>query len=547
MNRNKTSRQHDFAIIPKTEVQRSKFRSPQTRKQAFNASEIVPIMVEEVLPGDVWQHTESIMARLPTPIAPVVDDLQLETFYFWCPNRILWPNKQWEDFITGKNTSAVIPTINPENDTSTGIEVEVNSVFDHMGIRPGAYSANFYINALPIFAYFMIYNEWFRDQNLQDPYTWSATWTAANSRNITNGTAWGQECVRIGKRHDQFTASLPFAQKGSAVSIPLGTTAPVYGDGPDPIGLRDNGGNYRTGLATGGLTTLEASAAMTAGAWNIASIGTASNVYADLQSATAATINQLRLAFVTQQLLELDARGGSRYVENLLAHWGVTLQDYTAQRPVYLGGSRTPITVNPIAQTAAYQAEPGPVDSAVGNLGAEMHASTSKRTFTFAAQEHGYIIAVAALRATPTYQQGTRKHWLKQTRLEYFDPLFANLGETAVSTREIFQRTAVVPTVPTWGYQEYGYEYRYCPNEITGLLRSDVATPMDWWHYAEEFTSEPVLNANFITDKTQETLARSLATAPNAQWSAQCIMDIQHENIIARLMPAYSVPGIKKL
>lgn len=546
MNRNKTARQHDFAIIPKTDVLRSKFRSPQTRKQAFNASELIPIMVEEVLPGDVWQHTESLMGRLPTPIAPVVDDLDLETFYFWCPNRILWGNKKWEDFITGKDTALSIPQVNPVNDTDTAFVVEVNGVFDHMGIRPETYGTAFYVNVLPIWAYFTIYNEWFRDQNLQQPYTWSASWTTANNRAITNGTAWGQECLRVCKRHDQFTSSLPFAQKGTAVSIPLGSTAPVVTSG-QPILLNNNNPANDDALnaaAGTGAVTWGTAVGFPGG---ILEFGAQTGLRTDLTSATAATINALRLAFVTQQLLELDARGGSRYVEHLLAHWGVTLPDYTAQRPVYLGGTRTPITVNPIAQTAAYDAEPGPVESAIGNLGAEMHVSSHKRTFTFAAQEHGYIIGLAVLRATPTYQQGTRKHWLKSTRLDYFNPLFANLGETAVSTREIFQATSVTPTTPTWGYQEYGYEYRYCPNEITGLLRSDVTTPMDWWHYAEEFTAEPVLNAAFITDKTQETLARSLASAPNEQWSAQCILDIKHDNIVARLMPAYSVPGIKKL
>lgn len=546
MNRNKTARQHDFAIIPKSEVLRSKFRSPQTRKQAFNASELVPIMVEEVLPGDVWQHTESLMARFPTPIAPVVDDLDLETFYFWCPNRILWPNKKWEDFITGKDTAISVPTISPVNAAGSAFRVELNGVLDHMGLRPQTYDTAFNINVLPVWAYMMIYNEWFRDQNLQTPYTWSATWTNAPSNTITNGVVWGQECLRVCKRHDQFTASLPWAQKGTAVALPLGTTAPVITNGVLPVFNNNNPANDDALVAAAG------TGAVTWGTGvgfpgGLLEFGAQTGLVANLAGATSATINALRLAFVTQQLLELDARGGSRYVENLLAHWGVTLPDYTAQRPVYLGGSRTPITVNPIAQTAAYDAEPGPVESAVGNLGAEMHVSSHKRTFTFAAQEHGYIIGLAVLRATPTYQQGTRKHWLKNTRLEFFDPLFANLGETAVGTREIFQPTTVTPTNATWGYQEYGYEYRYCPNEITGLLRSDVTTPMDWWHYAEEFSAEPVLNAAFITDKTQETLARSLASAPNAQWSAQCIMDIRHENIVARLMPAYSVPGIRKL
>ena len=273
--------------------------------------------------------------------------------------------------------------------------------------------------------------------------------------------------------------------------------------------------------------------------------GYESNLVADLASATAATINQIRMAFQTQRMLERDARGGSRYVEQILSHFGVRALDFRLDRPEYLGGSKIPITVNPIAQTAAYDAEPDPANpSALGNLGAEMHASGHRRSFTYSATEHGYIIGLACVRSTPTYQQGTRRHWRRLTRLDYYFPVFSHLGEQAVATQEIYQTPNNTPTVPTWGYQERYAEYRYTPNEITGVLRSTAPQPLDWWHYAEEFATEPGLNAAFITDKTKETLARSLATAPNAQWSAQIIMDILHDSNVARLMPAYSVPGL---
>ena len=212
-------------------------------------------------------------------------------------------------------------------------------------------------------------------------------------------------------------------------------------------------------------------------------------------------------------------------------------------RPEYLGGSRIPITINPIAQTASYDTTVGADNSPVGNLGAEMHASSSTRTFTYAATEHGYIIGVCAVRATPQYQQGTRKHWRRSTRLDYYFPVFAMIGEQAVDTQEIYQPLNNSPANATWGYQEAWAEYRYTPNEITGVLRSTVAQPLDWWHLSEEFATEPALNAAFITDKTQETLSRSLATE-TAQWSAQIIMDIQHDSQVARMMPTYSVPGL---
>lgn len=508
----------------------------QTRKQAFNASLLVPIMCEEVLPGDVWQHRESIMARLATPIAPAVDDLDLETFYFFVPNRITWEDK-WEDFITGNDTALTVPTITPV-DAGLNLDVETNGVFDHFGILPQTYTAAITLNVLPVWAYFTIWNQWFRDQNLQNEYIWSSSWTTATSNAITQGgVAWDQLCLRINKRHDYFTSSLPWAQKGNPVTMPLGSTAPVFSNtvGANPINIQYlSGGTSAVGLSAPALgAPIQYSGAIPA---------TPGTLFADLSNATAATINSIRLAVTTQRLLELDARGGTRYVENLMAHWGVRAKDYRLQIPEYLGGSKISVTVNPIAQTATYDAPTGP--SPVGNLGAEMHASGHKKTFTYASEEHGYIIGLAVVRATPTYQQGTRKHWLRTTRLDFPDPVFANIGEQAVATKEIFQPANNVPANTTWGYQERYAEMRYTPNEITGVLRSTATAPLDWWHYAEEFATEPALNAAFITDKTQETLERSLATDSADQWSAQIIMDVLHDSTVARLLPTYGVPGL---
>ncbi|QXP08227.1 MAG: major capsid protein [Arizlama microvirus] len=545
MSRNKTATQHNFAIIPKSDIPRSRFRMRQTRKQAFNASELVPVMCEEVLPGDTWQHTESIMARFATPIAPAVDDIDLETFYFFVPNRTTWKGTGeptlWEDFITGNDTALTVPTVRPYDTVGAEYEVIPNGLFDHLGIMPQVFSGPVLdLNVLPVFAYFKIYNEWFRDENLQPEWTWPAAWTFSTSNSFSNGTAWNQELLRANKRSDYFTRSLPWPQKGGAVSIPLGTTAPVFTTAV-------TGDSVRIGNAAGSLTdTRQIDTSGAIGVYTGLTGTGPTSLWTDLSQATAATINSLRLAIATQQLLEKDARGGTRYVESLLVHFGVRSPDYRLQRAEYLGGSKIPVNVNPVAQTAAYDAEPGLDASAIGNLGAEMHASGSKRTFTYAATEHGYILGLCCVRATPTYQQGTRRHWRRSTRLDFAWPTLANLGEQAVATQEIYQPANNVPSNATWGYQERNAEYRYTPNEITGVLRSTAAQPLDWWHYAEEFGSEPALNASFITDKTQETLSRSLATAPSEQWSAQIIMDILHDNTVARLMPAYSVPGLGK-
>jgi len=511
----------------------------QTRKQAFNASELIPIMCEEVLPGDVWQHKESIMARLATPIAPVVDDMDLETFYFFVPNRLSWSEEYWEQFITGTNTGLTVPKASARTHPAETAELLPNSVLDHFGLLPQTYTTPtvFQFNRLPITAYFLIYNQWFRDQNLQDEWQLplNATALVYTTQYEQSAVPWDQMPLRINKRHDYFTSSLPWAQKGAAVTMPLGTSAPIFTTAGAGVNVGVNAG---LGLST--TKSLVTSGAFLQG--DAAGVLQPLNMYADLSTATAATINSIRLAVTTQRLLELDARGGSRYVENLMAHWGVRAKDYRLQIPEYLGGSKISITVNPIAQTATYDAATGP--SPIGNLGAEMHASGHKKTFTYASEEHGYIIGLAVARATPTYQQGTRRHWLRDTRLDYPDPVFANIGEQAVETLEIYTPANAAPGTATWGYQERYAEMRYTPNEITGVLRSTAAAPLDWWHYSEEFGSEPALNNAFIKDKTQETLERSLATDSADQWSAQIILDILHDNTVARLLPTYGVPGL---
>ena len=539
MNRNVESH---FALNPtRIDISRSTFDRSSSLKTSFNVGEIIPFYVDEVLPGDTFKVKTSKVVRLQTMLTPMMDNVYLDTYFFFVPNRLTW--NHWKQF-NGENTeSAWLPETSYEvpQITAPSGGWNVGTIADYFGIPTGV--ANLSVNALPFRAYALIMNEWFRDENLSDPLNIpldDATVTGVNTGTFVTDVAKGGKPYTAAKYHDYFTSALPAPQKGPDVTIPVSSGAnlpvrtleqlvPNLSNVPlvNNVGVgTDNNYQVRIQNNTNALEIESTGKPFIPGNLWAVNDGTVSS----------ATINQLRMAFQIQKLYERDARGGSRYIEILKSHFGVTSPDARLQRPEYLGGNRVPLNVNQIVQQSATAEGSTPQGNPVGlSLTTDSHNDFVK-SFT----EHGFVIGVMVARYDHTYQQGIERMWSRKDRFDYYWPVFANIGEQAILNKEIYaQGTAKDDEV--FGYQEAWADYRYKPNRVTGEMRSSYAKSLDVWHLADDYNSLPSLSDSWIRED-KSNVDRVLAVTSAV--SNQLFCDIYVQNKTTRPMPLYSIPGL---
>lgn len=544
----KSVMKHLFSQIPKAQISRSVFDRSHGWKSTFDSGYLVPFLVDEVLPGDSYKVKFNFLARLSTPIVPTMDNLFLDTFYFFVPYRLLW--KHWEQFngqqdFPGASTDYLVPQTTAPVDKG----FDVGSLEDYFGLPTGI--KNIKVNELAARAYALIWNEWFRDENLQNPInlsTYAEISTADGLDDVgmgDRGFVGQHKLLRRGKRHDYFTSALPWPQKGPGVEIGLAGNAPISGTVPvntyglgfsDSDGLQSLFNNvFGNNVALSPSKSVSGTVSCSVvpqGSANLNFTGTA-----DLSLTSAATINSLRQAFQVQKLYERDARGGTRYTEILRSHFGVISPDSRLQRPEYLGGSESPVIINPVVQNSATGATGAATPQ--GNLAAFGVASSTsaKHGFTKSFVEHGIIIGLLNVRADLTYQQGIPRMFSRRTRFDFYWPVLAHLGEQAILNKEIYAQ-GTDKDDEVFGYQERYAEYRYFPSMITGKLRSTDPQSLDVWHLSQKFDNLPTLSAQFIQDNPP--VNRILAVQDEPQFIIDSYIDMK----CARPMPVYGVPGL---
>ena len=523
-----SAQQHQFAEVPHADIQRSTFDRSHGLKTTFNAGELVPIYVDEALPGDTFSCNLTAFSRLATPIHPTMDNAFMDSHFFAVPVRLVWDD--FEEFMGETKTyqaagpsrldgtpdftvaAPIPPTI-----TAGGSGEAEQSLSDYFGIPTKIAGLEF--SALWHRAYTLVWNDWFRDENLQAPKTILTTSGA-------DGTTYA--LLNRGKKHDYFTSALPWPQKGADVTIPLGTTAPIFYDAAgataQDLKINANDGTQWSMISDNSYELQT----------HIDRTGNASylSLEADLSDATAATINQLRLAFATQKFLEIQARGGSRYIEVIKNHFNVTSPDARLQRPEYLGGGSSPVNISPVAQTSSTDAT-----TPQGNLSAIGTTVLSGHSFTKSFTEHTIVIGMVSVRTDLTYQQGLNRMFSRETIYDYYWPTLSTIGEQAVKNKEIYAQGSAADET-TFGYQERYAEYRYKPSSITGKFRSNATGTLESWHYAQEYSALPLLGDSWI-QVTDTNVQRTLAVASEPQF----IFDSLFKLKCTRPMPVNSIPG----
>lgn len=557
MNRNN---ERHFNQIPEMKASRTRFNRDQTVLTTFNSGELIPFYVDEVLPGDTFSVDTAAIIRMTTPKYPVFDDAFIDFYYFYCPNRILWDNFKyfmgeventpWRPAKEYKVPQIVI------NGTENDKLPKENSILDYMGV-PTKIGARFSINALPIRAYVMIWNEFFRDENVENKAVIKTDDTDQNY-NDTNDDSniegnlqraiMGGRCLPVNKFHDYFTSCLPYPQRGPEVTLPITGNAEIKAYRGIPTSKNEADLEIRafnsTTTPAGAQGVLNAITSKT----NSAPVqlhgkgisGTGDSVYlgADLSTVTATTINDLRKAVAVQQYYEALARGGSRYREQVQALWNVVISDKTVQVPEYLGGGRYHVNINQIVQTSGQQTN---VDTPIGETGAMSVTPINESSFTKSFEEHGFVVGVCCVRHNHSYQQGLERFWSRTDRLDYYVPQFANLGEQPVKKKEIML-TGKATDEEIFGYQEAWADYRMKPNRVSSLMRSNATGTLDFWHYADNYKNVPTLSQEWMSEGKSE-IARTLIVQNEPQFFGA----IRIANKTTRRMPLYSVPGLYKL